>query len=122
MASEEDLWALAFTNVGRSGEPRKDDGRISGAIQAISGMPVTSTSRGPENVTGACQSAFFESESVFSEAGGNTISFQNTSAGGTAPDGPAPPPYPDLPPSHGITGRRPHPIPGILPTWRVGRP
>jgi hypothetical protein len=60
MASEEDLWALAFTNVGRSGEPKEDDGSISRAIEAISGM--TATSHGTENVTGACQSAFFGSE------------------------------------------------------------
>jgi hypothetical protein len=48
--SGEDLWNLAFSNVGRKGDQRRNDNDVAQAIQAISG--ITATSRRSYNMTG----------------------------------------------------------------------
>ena len=48
--SGDDLWNLAFSNVGRRGGQRRNDNGVAQAIQAISG--IAATSRGSNIVTG----------------------------------------------------------------------
>jgi hypothetical protein len=121
MNSGDDLWNLAFSNVGRSGGESRDGDDVAQAIQAISG--IAATSRRSNNVTGEWQLTISESKSVLIVAGGY-VPQQGAQAifpGGTTANGPITiyPQYPYVLPSHRIPGRRAWPLPGTLPVWRV---
>ncbi|KAI0250454.1 hypothetical protein BJV78DRAFT_561288 [Lactifluus subvellereus] len=105
--SKDDLWDVAFSNVGRKPESgrRRRNSEVSQAIQAISGVAVAPTHNGSNNTGGTAVSS-----STMPTSGSSN---QGTTANISTPQ------YSDYPASHGIPGRRARPKPGSNQPWRA---
>ncbi|KAH9979674.1 hypothetical protein BJV74DRAFT_858028 [Russula compacta] len=136
--SEEDLWNLAFSNVGRESGQRGNNHDVARAIQAISGFaPPSSSDRRSQDMTAGGKNAATQQQArhhndrrstpqaytytVPNVPNSGSGHHRDRYAGGNATNATMlmPPPQFGYPTSHGIPGRRPRALRGTVQPWRV---